>query len=122
MKRKNISFPEKGIGFDELIEVIQRKKDQDLKWDNGKIFGYVYHPGENYSDIINKIHNLYFYENALNPLLFPSILEIENEIIAMTADLLNGNDQVVGNVTSGGTESIMLAMKVAKEDAKNKHP
>ena len=42
---------------------------------------------------------------------FPSLLRIEREVVRMTASLLGGNEETVGNFTYGGTESIMLAMK-----------
>lgn len=67
------------------------------------------------------------HENALNPLVFPSLRQFEVEVVAMTAWMLNGSDGVVGNITSGGTESILMAMKTYRDRARNlcptiKHP
>jgi len=47
---------------------------------------------------------------------------MENELVAMTADLLNGDDEVTGNITLGGTESIMLAVKSARDFARDSRP
>ena len=61
-------------------------------------------------------------ENALDPTVFPSVLRFENELVAMAASHLNGDDEVVGNFTSGGTESIMLAVKTARDYARAVRP
>jgi len=48
--------------------------------------------------------------------------KFENEVVAMTASMLHGNDQVVGSVTSGGTESILMAMKTYRDMARDLKP
>jgi glutamate/tyrosine decarboxylase-like PLP-dependent enzyme len=58
---------------------------------------------------------MYLTENALDPLSFPSLLRLENEVVRMTANLLGCNKAVVGNFTSGGTESLILAVKTARD-------
>jgi len=86
------------------------------------MFGFVYHPGDNVARLVEQIYQLYFYENALNPTLFPSIRELENETVSMVADLLHAGGQFAGNITSGGTESIFLAVKVARDIARHSKP
>ncbi len=49
--------------------------------------------------------------NALNPTAFPSLLLYETEVVSMCADLLHGDGQVAGSMTSGGTESVLMAFK-----------
>jgi sphinganine-1-phosphate aldolase len=53
--------------------------------------------------------------NALDPTSFPSVMALENEVVAMTAGLLGGGAGTAGIFTSGGTESIFLAVKAARE-------
>lgn len=115
MKNNDKKFPSKGIGSNDVLSVIEKRKSKDAKWDSGKMFGFVYHPGNEIAQFIEHVYNLYFYENALNPSLFPSIREFENEIVSMTANLLNASDDFAGNITSGGTESIFLAIKTARD-------
>ena len=62
------------------------------------------------------------HENALNPLLFPELLRFETEVVAMTANMLNGDGRVVGNVTSGGTESILVAVQTYRDRARKLMP
>ena len=64
----------------------------------------------------------FMHENALNPLVFPSLRQFEVELVAMTAWMLHGEDGVVGNVTSGGTESILMAMKTYRDRARDLFP
>jgi len=58
---------------------------------------------------------LFFSENALNPTVFPSLRRMETEVVAMTAALLGGDEHTVGNMTSGGTESLLMAVLTARE-------
>ena len=62
--------------------------------------------------------NLYLYENALNPLRFPSLRQMEVEVVGDTAELLHAPAGAGGCMTSGGTESIVMAVKTARERAK----
>ncbi|MCP4722166.1 MAG: aspartate aminotransferase family protein, partial [Desulfobacteraceae bacterium] len=58
--------------------------------------------------------------NGLNPMAFQSLKRFETEVVRMTADLLNGDDEVVGIMTSGGTESCLLAVKTYRDMARKK--
>lgn len=64
----------------------------------------------------------FMHENALNPLVFPNLRRFEVEIVAMTAWMLHGPVGVVGGVTSGGTESILMAMKTYRDRARDLFP
>jgi glutamate/tyrosine decarboxylase-like PLP-dependent enzyme len=65
---------------------------------------------------------MYLSENALDPTTYPSLLRIENELVRMIANLLRGDENVVGNFTSGGTESLILAVKTARDMMRVKKP
>ena len=67
---------------------------------------------------MKKAHNMFFSENGLSPLAFPSLKTFENEVIAMTARMLGGDEEVSGAMTSGGTESILMAMKAYRQWAR----
>ena len=60
---------------------------------------------------------MYSVSNSLHPDVFPSVRKFEAEIISMTAKLLHGDENVVGCTTSGGTESILMAMKAYRDYA-----
>ena len=65
---------------------------------------------------------MFFSENALNPSAFPSLRRFESEVVAMCASLFNGGDSIEGTMSTGGTESILLAVKTAREWAKTHKP
>ncbi|MCI5058608.1 MAG: aspartate aminotransferase family protein, partial [Flavobacteriales bacterium] len=101
---------------------ISQKRKQDIDWKKGRSFCLVYYPGEERYNKIKEIFNLYFSDNALNPTATPSLVQLEAEALSMCSDLFNGGDDARGTITSGGTESIMLAMKTAKRWAKRERP
>ena len=61
---------------------------------------------------------MYLFENALNTEVFPSLARLQREILAIVSGLLNGGDSAAGFMTSGGTESILMAVKVARDRAR----
>jgi len=117
-----IQIPQKGMAKEEIFKTLESYKGGDLDWKSGRVMGYVYDPGEKAKDVINQAYTMYLSENALDPLTYPSLLRLENEVVAMTAGLLNSPPEVVGNFTSGGTESLMLAVKTARDFARATKP
>ncbi len=115
-------IPDKGLSKDEILSTLENYKQPDLDWKGGRVFGYIYDPGEEVTDLIHRAYTAYLSENALDPLTFPSLLRLENEVVAMVADLLDADRQVVGNFTSGGTESLILAVKTARDYARTARP
>lgn len=117
-----MKIPSKGLSKEEIFKILINYKNADLDWKSGRVFGYIYDPGEKVHDVINDAYTLYLAENGLDPLSFPSLLRLENEVVSMTANLLGGSSEVVGNFSSGGTESLMLAVKTARDYARATRP
>jgi len=107
---------------DELLDALKRARTRDVNWREGRAFSLVFQAGEDVYEVAKEAYAMYFSENALNPGAFPSLRRFEAEVVAMTAALLGGDEQAVGNMTSGGTESILLAMFAAREWARANHP
>lgn len=82
----------------------------------------IYDPGAEVSAVVKAAYTAFLSENALYPTFYPSLLQIENEVVRTLADLLGGDAATVGSCTSGGTESIMLALKVARDWARVERP
>jgi sphinganine-1-phosphate aldolase len=74
------------------------------------------------TELLQEAYLLFFSENGLNPTAFPSLKELETQVVAMTASLLGGNEEVAGTMTSGGTESLLMVVKTAREWARTHHP
>jgi glutamate/tyrosine decarboxylase-like PLP-dependent enzyme len=115
-------IPEHGIGREELFATLDAYRTADLPWRSGRIWAYIYDPGPEAEAVIKDAFTAYLTENGLDPTVFPSALRLENEVVAMAAAHLHGDEQVVGNFTSGGTESIMLAVKAARDHARAHRP
>ena len=122
MSKPKIRFPSTASSREEMLDYIAQKKIKDIDWKKGKAFCLVYHPGDERANLIKEIYNLYFSDNALNPTATPSLAELEAEIVSMCADLFNGDENVRGNITTGGTESILMAVKTARDWAKKNKP
>ncbi len=108
-------IPSNGLSEAELFSEMEAMKKDDLKWQTGRNFAYVYYPGEEILNVVKKAYQMHFSGNALNPSAFPSLRNMENEVVSMSANLLNGDEEVVGSLTTGGTESILMAVKTARE-------
>jgi len=117
-----MKIPEKGMAKEDIFKTLESYKGQDLDWKSGRVLGYIYYPGKKAHDVIDEAYTAYLTENALDPTTFPSTLRLENEVVGMVANLLRGDENVVGNFTSGGTESLILAVKTARDHARATRP
>ncbi|MBY8852852.1 aspartate aminotransferase family protein, partial [Saccharothrix sp. MB29] len=88
----------------------------DLPTHGGRTLAYVYDsavPG--LDELAASAHALASSVNGLDPTAFPSLLRLENDVVRTAARLLGGTDATVGTVTSGGTESCLLAVVAARD-------
>lgn len=113
-----MKIPAKGLGKDELFEKLATFRAHDMPWRDGRTFAYVYDPGPEAESVIHRAYTMYLGENALDPTVFPSTLVLENDVVSIAAAHLGGDDDVAGSFTSGGTESILLAVKTARDHAR----
>lgn len=110
-----MELPKKGRSAEEIMQDLEGFKANDLPWKSGRVFAYVYDPGIEGQEIVKKAYSSYLTENALDPTVFPSTLKLENDVINVAASLVGGGEEAVGNFTTGGTESIILAVKTARD-------
>ena len=120
-------LPEKGRDRDDIFrELSTMSEEENAKWQNGKVSGTFYHAGAEHRAFLNRIFSLFSHVNVLQVDLCPSMSKFESEIVAMTAAMMNGDapralnpeDEVCGTVTFGGSESIMMPMKVYRDRAR----
>jgi sphinganine-1-phosphate aldolase len=117
-----MQIPEKGLSKEEVLGTLQAFKSRDMDWKSGKVWCYVYNPGEEAVEVVREAYQSFLTENGLDPTVFPSMLKLETDVVRMVATLLRGDEEVVGHLTTGGTESIMLAVKTARDRARALHP
>jgi glutamate/tyrosine decarboxylase-like PLP-dependent enzyme len=80
----------------------------------------VYYLDEEYADFLGQAYQAFSSANGLNPTAFKSLKRFENEIIAGVAEMFHGTPEVCGVVTSGGTESCLLAVKTYRDLARTR--
>ncbi|MCF8246209.1 MAG: aspartate aminotransferase family protein [Saprospiraceae bacterium] len=123
MKKRALNIlPENSRPPAEILADMQAAKSTDTAWKEGKTWTLQYFIDEEHNELLKAAQNLYFSENYINPFLFKSILKMEKEVVGMAADLLHGDENTVGTMTSGGTESVLLAMYACREWAKKHRP
>ncbi len=109
-----MKFPATGTPRDELSSQMRDALARDADWRGGKIWSLVYFAGDDVAEVLKEAYSLAFYTNGLGPAAFKSLRKFESEVVSMTADLL-GLPGAPGNMTSGGTESILMAVKTARD-------
>lgn len=114
-----MTLPKQGLDRETLLAKMRERKAQDADWHGARTFSLVYPAGEEVDGILADANNLYLYENALNPLRFPSLRQMEVEVVEITKGLLHAPEEAAGCMTSGGTESILMAVKAARDRAKD---
>jgi len=110
------------MSAENIQDRLRQLGQQDARWRSGKTWSLVYFAGAHVTQVLQNAYNAFFSENALNPSAFPSLKRLEAEVIAMTAGLLGGDGATVGNMTSGGTESLLMAVKTARDWARAHKP
>src|SRR5262249_53016436 len=94
----------------------------DVRWKERLAAGVSYPAGDDVLQVAIEAHTRFFSGNALYPGYFPSLERFEREVVSMTADLLHGASEATGNITSGGSESILLGVKSARDRARARRP
>ncbi|KAL4218090.1 hypothetical protein ACF0H5_022826 [Mactra antiquata] len=134
-----VRIPETGISFDDLRQQMKNLQKRDANPErDGNVFAYQYtlhdqnfelqeeafdafceksgHSVE-HDGLVKEFFHGFMHENALNPMIYPALRLMETEVVSMTASMLHGNREVVGFLTSGGTESNLMAVKTYRDMA-----
>ena len=92
----------------------------DVKWREGKTAIYIFNAGEEVERVKKAAYAMFSEENGLGPAAFPSLAQMEREVVAFGLALLNAPKGAAGGMTSGGTDSIFMAVKAARDYARSK--
>ena len=104
-----------------MLADLDALRDRDPEVHGGRLFGLVYPTGhEELETLVHDVYERFLFANALNPLKFPGLVQIEREVISMAGDLVHRTETQHhgGAMTSGGTESILMSMLVSRERAR----
>lgn len=119
-------LPAQGLTHKQLLDKIREYETlSEVNWAKGKVSGAVYWGDEKLTDLLVKVYGEFAWTNPLHPDIFPGVRKMEAEVVRMTCALFNGGPDSCGTVTSGGTESILMACKAYRDMAHErgiKHP
>ena len=120
----NDELPQSSMDEDELLSQLKKWSEIETSlWNGDKQYssGAIYHGGRDLIELQNKVNALYTISNPLHPSTFPFVRKMMSEIIGMTISYFNGNPyKQCGLITSGGTESICMAVRTYKYYSMNK--
>ena len=112
-------MPDQGGDSEDILARLEAFKDHDPKYKDGRVWSLVYYLDEEHAAFLKDCYHSFACENGLNPGAFKSLKKLETEVISATADILNGSEEVCGVLTSGGTESCMMAVKTYRDLARD---
>ena len=118
------TLPEEGVAREDVLRELRTLDDREAgRWQDGYVSGAVYHGDPQHIAFLNEAYAITSQTNPLHSDLWPSIAKYEAEIVSMTADMLGARKavdaSVCGSVASGGTESILLAMRSYRDWARD---
>jgi sphinganine-1-phosphate aldolase len=117
-----VALPPTGTPRDELFAKLDAAGRDDMDWKSARMFAFIYRVEDEVIQVGKDAYARFQTENGLSPFAFPSLRKFETEVISMTCDMLHGGPEACGSMTSGGTESILMAVKAAREWAREKYP
>ncbi|MEQ8281773.1 MAG: aspartate aminotransferase family protein [Parvibaculum sp.] len=112
------TMPEKGKDWAALKAEMTERAQGDVKWRDGKTAVYVFNAGPDVAEVQKEAYTMFMSENGLGPMAFPSLKQMEDEVVGMGLSLLHAPEGGAGNITSGGTDSITMAVKTARDHAR----
>ena len=116
------ALQKEGKPADEVLTALTEMAARDVDWRAGRILSGLYDPGPVAYELSAEAYKRFLTQNALYLNMYPSAARMEKDVVCSVAELLRGDDAVVGNMTSGGTESIILAVKTARDHARQHRP
>ncbi|KAF5890422.1 sphingosine-1-phosphate lyase 1-like, partial [Clarias magur] len=118
--KKGMSYtkclPTHGLTQKQVLDSIKEYQTlNEVQWSKGKVSGTVYWGDEKLTDLLVKVYGEFAWSNPLHPDIFPGVRKMEAEVVRMACSLFNGGPESCGTVTSGGTESILMACKAYRD-------
>jgi glutamate/tyrosine decarboxylase-like PLP-dependent enzyme len=107
-----------GIEAQDVLSEMETFRSHDVRWRDGRCFTLAYSAGPEALAIAEEAYRRFSGENALNTAAFPSLKHMAQEVVDTVAGWCNGDDDVAGFMTSGGTESLVLVVRSAVMRAK----
>ena len=102
-----------GAPADSVLEAMEAMRSRDVRWREGRAFTLAYNAGPEVLALAEEAYRRFSGENALNTDAFPSLRRMQADVVAHAVRWTHGDDDATGFMTSGGTESLILAVRAA---------
>lgn len=110
-----MDLPSYGRPADDVLADLDRLKRHDVAWKDGRAFSLAYFGGDDVMAVADAAYARFSSDNALNVGAFPSLRQIQQDVVDVVRGWTAGPPESAGFMTTGGTESILLAVKAARE-------
>jgi len=100
-----------------ILEQMETLRTNDVRWRDGRCFTLAYSAGPDVLALAEESYRRFSGENALNTSAFPSLRVMQQQVVDIVAGWVHGDDTTAGFMTSGGTESLVLAVRSARKRA-----
>jgi len=108
-------LPEIGLSYEQVVGSLETAANDDVRWRDGKAFSLAYHAGPEVLAVADEAYKRFAGANALNTHAFPSLRSMQADVLDMAGKWLGASTESAGYFTSGGTESILMAVKAARD-------
>ena len=108
-------LPPKGIPAPQVLDELESLRADDVDWRNGKVFSLAYYAGPQAIAVAEDAYRRFSGENALSTDAFPSLRIMQQDVLSMVGPWLGAHKDSAGFMTSGGTESILMVVKAARD-------
>lgn len=112
---KNDALPTHGWSSHETLQRLEDMRASDVRWKDGRVFSLAYYASPEAHELATEAYRRFSGENALNVDAFPSLRTMQSDVLAIVAGWLDAPSSARGFFTSGGTESILMAVKAARD-------
>jgi glutamate/tyrosine decarboxylase-like PLP-dependent enzyme len=109
------TLPVKGIPAPQIVDELESLRVDDVDWRNGKVFSLAYYAGPQAIAVAEDAYRRFSGENALSTDAFPSLRIMQQDVLSMVGPWLGADKDSAGFMTSGGTESILMVVKAARD-------
>jgi glutamate/tyrosine decarboxylase-like PLP-dependent enzyme len=107
-------MPAAGLPRSSIFDSLDSMKSGDVRWREGYSFTLAYNAGADVLEVAEEAYRRFGTENALNTNAFPSLRRIQSDVVGIVGDWLHAGPDGAGFMTTGGTESILMAVKAAR--------
>lgn len=107
-----LALSQGGMEAEKVVELMREMKQVELpSEEEARVSGTIYMSDNHIVDLISDVYRIFCMNNTLHPDVFPTTRKFEAEVVRMTLEMMRAGEEATGAMTSGGTESILMALK-----------